>query len=116
MFIVIRNLSRAMGNGVSALLLGSVILWQVAEYSGYRDGVAYIHVPVPEEHVMVDDMRYRVETLWDSPIVCKLRPGGHTLRVFRTGRLVSEQEFTVDSGQHVVLTVGEGRSAAVTTN
>jgi hypothetical protein len=94
--------------GLSALALGGVILWQVHDHCGAMKAVAYVHVVTPEVDVTVDRQTYRVETLWDSPIVCELRPGRHLLRMLRSGRVLFEQEFTLDAGQEVVLTAWDG--------
>ena len=69
--------------------------------------LAYIHVVPPAVDVTVDGQTYRVETLWDSPIVCELRPGRHLLRMLRSERVLFEQEFTLDPGEEVVLTAWE---------
>jgi len=102
--------SLAMGTikGLSAFALGGAILWQVTNNCGSTKGMAYVHVVTPGVDVTVDDQRYRVETLWESPIVCELGPGRHTLRMLRSGRVLFEQEFTLDPSQEVVLTAWEG--------
>ena len=87
---------------------GGTILWQVANHRGSMKCVAYVHVATPAVDVTVDDQRYRVETMWERPIVCELRPGRHHLRMLRSGRVLFEQEFTLDPGQEVVLTAWEG--------
>jgi hypothetical protein len=94
--------------GLGAFALGGAILWQVASNCGSMKCVAYVHVVTPGVDVTVDDQRYRVETLWESPIVCELGPGRHTLRMLRSGRVLFEQEFTLDPSQEVVLTAWEG--------
>jgi hypothetical protein len=93
--------------GLGALALGGSILWQVVNQCGSIKGVAYVHVATPEVDVTIDDQRYRVETSWESPIVCELRPGRHLLRMLRSGCVLFEQEFTLDRGQEVVLTAWE---------
>jgi hypothetical protein len=93
--------------GLSALALGGAILWQVHDRCGVVKGMAYVHVVTPGVDVTVDDQTYRVETLWESPIVCELRPGRHLLRMLRSGRVLFEQEFTLDPGQEVVLSACE---------
>jgi hypothetical protein len=100
----------AMGavKGLSALALGGAILWQVHNQCSFMKGVAYVHVTTPAVDVTVDDQTYRVETLWDSPIVCELPPGRHLLRMLRNECIIFEQEFTLSSGQEVVLTAWEG--------
>jgi hypothetical protein len=102
--------SLAMGTikGLGAFALGGAILWQVTNNCGSTKGMAYVHVVTPGVDVTVDDQRYRVETLWESPIVCELGPGRHTLRMLRSGRVLFEQEFTLDPSQEVVLTAWEG--------
>jgi hypothetical protein len=93
--------------GLSALALGGAILWQVHEHCGLVKCVAYVHVVPPAVDVTIDGQTYWVETLWDSPIVCELRPGRHLLRMLRSERVLFEQEFTLDAGQEVVLTAWE---------
>ena len=93
--------------GLSALALGGAIIWQVHDHCGVVKCLAYIHVVPPAVDVTVDGQTYRVETLWDSPIVCELRPGRHLLRMLRSDRVLFEQEFTLDPGEEVVLTAWE---------
>jgi hypothetical protein len=94
--------------GLSALALGGAILWQVHSHCGPMKGIAYVHVGTPGVDVTVDDQTYRVETAWECPIVCELRPGRHLLRMLRSGRALFEQEFTLEPGQEVVLRAWEG--------
>jgi hypothetical protein len=63
--------------GVGALALGGVILWQVVEHCSPAKGIAYVHVAKSKVNVMIDDETYWVETSWQAPIVCELRPGRH---------------------------------------
>jgi hypothetical protein len=106
--MLIQALCLALARRVGALLLGAVILWQVALHTGARKGQAVVHVSLPEVEVTVDDARYWVETLWDTPIVCDLRPGRHTVRMSRNGRIVYEETFTIAAGQEVILTAWDG--------
>jgi hypothetical protein len=108
MLTLIRNLMSGMVKGIGALVLGGVILWQVVEHCGPAKGIAYVHVAKPQVNVTVDDETYWVESLWDTPIVCELGPGRHTLRMLQSGRVLFEQEFTLEPGQEVVLTAWEG--------
>jgi hypothetical protein len=107
MLITIRSIIFAMIKGAAWLGLAGGILWQVALHSGTPNGIAYIHVPTPSVDITVDDAKYHVETLWDSPIVCELRPGNHVLRMSRSGELLFEQEFSLDRGKEIVLTAWE---------
>jgi hypothetical protein len=108
MLLLIRGLLVMIVKGIGALALGCVILWQVTEHCGSRKGVAYVHVAKPQVNVTVDDETYWVETLWETPIVCELRPGRHILRMLQSGRVLFEQEFSLEPGQEVVLTAWEG--------
>jgi hypothetical protein len=107
MLISIRSMILAIAKGIGALGLGSVILWQVAIRSGCQNCVAYVHVSTPNVEVMVDDMEYHVETLWETPLVCELRPGRHVLRMSRSGRVLYEEEFTLGKEEEIVLTAWE---------
>ncbi len=108
MLMLIRSLLVMIVKGIGALALGGAILWQVTEHCGSRKGIAYVHVSKQQVHVTVDDETYWVETLWDTPIVCELRPGHHMLRMLQSGRVLFEQEFMLDPGQEVVLTAWDG--------
>ncbi len=107
MFILIQRLMIRAVKGVTAFVLGGVILWHVVENCGSTKGIAYVHVSKPEVDITVDNETYHVETLWETPIVCELRPGRHMLRMFQSGRILFEQEFAMDPGQEVVLTAWE---------
>jgi hypothetical protein len=107
MLITIRSIMFAIIKGATWLGLGGAILWQVALHSGPLNGIAYIHIPKPNVEITVDDAKYRIETLWDSPLVCELRPGTHVLRMSRSGQVVFEQEFSLDRGKEIVLTAWE---------
>ena len=107
MLTLIRSRVFGMVKGVGAFVLGGAILWQVLEHCGPSKGIAYVHVAKPQVNVMVDDERYWVESLWETPIVCELRPGRHMLRMLQSGRVVFEQEFTLEPGREVVLTAWE---------
>src|SRR5437762_3123735 len=106
--MVVQTLCFALVRRVGAVLLGSIILWQVAEHSGLQRGRAIVHVSMPREDVMVDDSSYSVETLLDTPIVCDLRPGLHAVKMLRSGRVLYEEEFTIAAGQELILTAWDG--------
>ena len=93
---------------IGSLVLGGTILGLVAQYCGPREGVAYIHVSTPAADVTVDEAQYHVETLWETPIVCDLRPGRHTVRMLRSGRIIYEEDFTIAAGQELILTAWDG--------
>ena len=93
--------------GIVGLALATVILSQVAEHSGPSNGTAYVHVTSPEVDVLIDGWRYHVKSLWDSPIVCELRPGTHTLQMVRNGSILYEEEFKLRASEEVVLTAWE---------
>jgi hypothetical protein len=103
-----RTLFFSLTQRVGGLLLGSVILWQVARFSMARRGRAVVHVSMPDVIVTIDDARYRVNKLWDSPIICELRPGRHTARMIQGGRVLYQEEFTIGSGEELVLRAWDG--------
>jgi hypothetical protein len=107
MLSLCKSLALGTFKGFGALALGGAILWQVHDHCGSMKGVAYVHVATPGVDVTVDGRAYRIETLWETPIVCELRPGRHLLRMLRSGRVLFEEEFTLDPGQEVVLTAWE---------
>ena len=103
MLIPIRSVILAITKGIGSLGLAGVVLWQVAIHSGFQNGIAYVYVFTHHVEIIVDDVEYHVATLWETPIVCELRPGRHTLRMSQNGRVLDEQEFTLGVGEEVVL-------------
>ncbi len=101
--MLIQTLILPAARWVGSLLLGGAILWQVAEHSGSTKGCAIVHVPKVGVEVEVDQTRYRIETLWETPVVCELTPGRHTLRMIRDGRVVCEEEFAVGRGEEIIV-------------
>jgi hypothetical protein len=96
--------------GVGAVGLGGLILWQVAEHSGSARGTAIIHVSEAHVVVSLDDRDYPVNTLWELPLICELRPGSHVLRMKRGERVVFQEDFSIEPGQELVLTAWEAPS------
>ena len=84
--MLIQTFGFALARRAGAFLLVGIILWYVVEHCGSTNGQAIVHVSMPEVDVTVDDATYRVESLRESPIVCELRPGRHTVRMLRYGR------------------------------
>ena len=107
MLVTIRATVFAMMKGLGTIGLGAVILWQVAIHSRPQNGVAYVHVVVPNVEIIVDDVEYHIETLQESPLVCDLRPGRHMLRMRRREQVLFEEEFTLGIREEVVLTAWE---------
>jgi hypothetical protein len=87
-----------------AIVLGTAILWQIVEHSGPPRCQVVVHVTEDDVDVEVDGWDYRVKSTMASPIVLDLRPGRHTLRMSRRGRLLYEESFTLRPGRDVVLT------------
>ena len=103
MWITVRSTMFVIGKVMGAFGLSGLVLWQIAVRSVPQNCVAYVHVSIPCVEVLVDDVEYQVEFLWETPIVCKLRPGVHMLRMNRSGQVLYEQEFTLGIGQEIVL-------------
>jgi hypothetical protein len=74
MWITIRSLMFVIGKGIGAIGLGCLILWQVVVHIGPQHGVAYVHVSTPNVDVTVDDVVYRVDTLWGNPRCVRVKP------------------------------------------
>jgi hypothetical protein len=104
MLKMIRSFMVVAVKAVGAVALATTILWQVAAHSGSPNGIAYVHVSAFGVDVQVDDASYPIKTHWDTPLVCELRPGKHVLRMIRNGNTLYEEEFTLHSGEEVVVT------------
>jgi hypothetical protein len=106
--MALRTAACAIGKPVRAVLLGGVILWQVAEHSGSSMGRAIVHVSTIPADLVVDRVVYRVEDLGRTPIVCEVRPGRHSARLIRDGRVLYQEEFLVRAGEEVILAAWDG--------
>jgi hypothetical protein len=104
----LQSLSYSLAKPIASVLLGGVILWQVAEHAGSSKGRAIVHVSTPKVEITVDDAPYWVESLETTPIVCDLTPGHHVVRMHREGRVLYQEEFSVDCGGEVILAAWEG--------
>ncbi len=92
------------GKRVAALVLGAVVLWQVAEHSGPTVGRVLVHVATLPADLVVDGNVYRVDDLHETPIICELRPGRHTAQLVRDKQVLYHEDFTVKAGDEVILT------------
>jgi hypothetical protein len=101
--MLIQTLSLPMVKGAGALLLGGIVLWQVVDHCGSTRGVAIVHVALARVTVTIDESRYWIETLEDTPIVAELRPGRHVVRMLRGQSVIFEEEFTLAPGRERIL-------------
>ncbi|MGP0064296.1 MAG: hypothetical protein ACLQGP_11935 [Isosphaeraceae bacterium] len=101
--MLIQSLLSSMAKPVLSVLLGGAILWQVAEHAGSTKGRAIVHVSTAQVEITVDNVPYWVESLAETPIVCDLSPGRHTVQMHRDGRILYREEFEVDRGGEVIL-------------
>jgi hypothetical protein len=88
---------------LGAVCLAFVVLWHVGRYAGPQAGEAIVHVARHGVIVSVDNRSYRIDSIGDSPVVCELAPGTHTVKVYRDELLLSDEDFTVEAGKQVVL-------------
>src|SRR5271163_1661622 len=102
MRMFVQSLLVSMAKPVASLVLGGVILWQVAEHCGSTKGRAIVHVSMPKVELTVDDVPYWVESMNESPIVCELTPGRHLVQMHRDGRVLYREEFSVDRGEEII--------------
>jgi hypothetical protein len=88
---------------LGAACLTFVILWHVTQHAGSRRGKAIVHVYQPGIMVQVDQQTYHVGAIAESPVVCELEPGPHTVALWRSETLVGVESFAVEPGEEVVL-------------
>jgi hypothetical protein len=108
MGMVLRTVACFIGKPAGAVLLGGVVLWQVADRAGSSKGQAIVHVSTLPADLMVDQAVYRVVDWGRTPIVCDLRPGRHSARLIRDGRVVYQEEFLIRAGEEVILMAWDG--------
>jgi hypothetical protein len=92
-----------MAKGAAGLTLSAVVLWQVAEHSVPDMSELVVHVCELGVDVTVDDLGFRVDDYRDMPVVCSVRAGKHLLRMYREGKVIYEEGFTVRRGEDRVL-------------
>jgi hypothetical protein len=114
--MLLQTIGYAVGKCVGALVLGAVVLWQVAEHAGPTKGGAIVHVSTTPADVTIDDAVYHVDSPEQTPIVCELRAGRHRARMLLEGQVVYEEEFTIAAGEELVFAAwdqyDDGRSPA----
>jgi hypothetical protein len=88
---------------LGAVCLAFVIIWHVTQHAAPRLGKAIVHVSQSDVVVIVDQRDYSVRTFAESPVICELEPGDHTVQVWRRGVLLGEEHFTVESGKETVV-------------
>jgi hypothetical protein len=96
---LIATLTKRLG----AVCLSFVILWHVTHHAGPRGSRAIVHVTQPDVTVEVDEQRYHVGSIMESPLVFELEPGRHVAEVWRDGELLGGESFTVEAGEEVVV-------------
>jgi hypothetical protein len=96
---LISNGLRAAG----AMLLGGVILWQVADRAVPHRGETIIHVTVADADVFLDDDHYQIHDQADSPIVRQIKPGWHVLRMMKYGKVLYDRPFEILRGDDGII-------------
>jgi hypothetical protein len=69
-------------------------------------GRAIVHVATSRVEVTVGAETYWIETACGTPIVSELRPGRYLVRMQRSGRILHEEEITIEAGEERMLIVG----------
>src|SRR5262245_32330595 len=111
----IQTVLPALVKGVGALALSGAVLGYVAHEAGPRECRAVIHVTEADVDVWVDGVVYRIDSWREAPIPCPLRPGRHSLRMFRGGQTLYEETFILRRGDDVVLTAWDAAARRLRT-
>jgi hypothetical protein len=116
MRMLFQTVAPALGKMIGSLLLGGVILTQVASRVGPHHGRATVHVMTAPVNVLIDDSAFRVDSVFEPAIACELRPGRHSLRMIQDGRVLFLEEFAIAADQDIILVCtdqsGDGRHPA----
>jgi hypothetical protein len=88
----------------TALAVSATVLWEVARHADSRGGQAVVHVMEGDVDLRIGDWECRVDSPTNTPITCELRPGQHTIQMFRSGVALYQEEFNVVPGEDIVLT------------
>jgi hypothetical protein len=102
----------ALVKGVGAVCLTFVILWHFVPHAGPQRGKAIVHVPQPDVMVEVDEQRYHVGSMEESPVVCEVEPGHHLAIVRGSGKLLWAGSFVVEAGEEVEVHADIRRASA----
>jgi hypothetical protein len=108
MGMLLRTAACIIGKPVGAVLLGGVILWHVADRAVGSKGQAIVHVSTLPADLVVDQAVVRVVDWGRTPVVFELRPGRHSARLIKDGRVVYQEEFLLRAGEEVILMAWEG--------
>jgi hypothetical protein len=76
-------------------LLGVFVLWQIVEHAVPPSGSTVVHVTERDVDIFIDGTPYHVRGYRGAPIVTTLRPGRHTLRMSRKGRVLYDEPFEI---------------------
>jgi hypothetical protein len=88
----------------TALALCATVMWEVARHADSRGGQAIVHVMDGDVDIRIGDWERRVDSPTNTPITCELRPGRHTIQMFRAGVELYQEDFNVVPGEDIVLT------------
>jgi hypothetical protein len=108
MGMVLKTAACILAKPVGAVMLGGVILWHVADRAVGSRAQAIVHVSTLPADLVVDQAVYRVVDRGKTPIVCDLRPGRHSARLIKDGRVVYQEEFLLRGGEEVILNAWDG--------
>ena len=102
--LLARALSIEAARRAGAIVFGGLLLWQVVDKAGQGEGEVVVHVAEVGATVSIDGRDYAFDLAPGEPICQSLRPGRHALAMRRGGRIVYEESFTIEPGDHLVLT------------
>jgi hypothetical protein len=92
-----------LGRRLGAVVLGGTLIWQVIERTGPRNCEAVVHFAEPGLIVLVDGWRCEEGADLSAPVAWPLRPGAHRLQVAKEGKVVLEEDFSLEPGGQTVL-------------
>ena len=106
--MLMQSLTYSVTKPLLTLIIGGAILWQAAEHSGSTHARAIVHVSMTNVEITVDNDRFWVESLEETPIVRELCPGRHLVRMRRGGHILYEEEFTAELDGDIILSAWDG--------
>ncbi len=109
---MILNLIATLVKRLGLVCVVALIGWHSVRHESPAKGKAIVHVPEAGVLVAIDDRKYLVHSMSESPVVCELNPGTHRVEINHGPLVLGVQHFEIESGKESILRPSPRRSRA----